>query len=122
MRAIGKRMAFCLRVLSETFQIVHFKREMGKVGPDHYRPALVKFTNLNLLVAVRCFQKHELRSATGSVTAKLLKSQHILIKRNRFLQILYAVARVQQFLDHGLSYCGGAWIQTLALDKAVKTA
>src|SRR5947199_5420717 len=115
-------MAFCLCVLSETFKIVHFKREVRKVGPDYYRPALVEFTDLNLLVALGCFQKHKLRSATGSVTAKLLESQHILVERNRFLQIVDAIAGVQQFLDHGLSYCCGARIQTLALDKAVKTA
>src|SRR6266496_309829 len=115
-------MAFCLRVLSETFQIVHFKREMSKVGPDHYRPALVKFTNLNLLVAVGCFQKHELRPAPGSVTTELLESQNILVERNRFLQVLYAISRVQQFLDHGSPYSCAMRIQTLALDKAVKTA
>src|SRR5205814_7102561 len=115
-------MAFCLRVLSETFQIVHFKREVRKVGPDYYRPALIEFTNLNLLIALGCFQKHKLRAATGSVSAKLLESQHVLIERNRFLQVVDAIAGVQQFLNHGLSQCSGAWIQTLALDKAVKTA
>src|SRR5947208_10881925 len=114
-------MTFCGRMFRETFQSVHFKSEVRKIGADHRRPALIKFTNLNLLVALGCFQKHKLRSATGSVTAKFLKSQHILVERNRFLHVVDAIARVQQFLDHGLSSCSVAWIQTLALVKAVKT-
>src|SRR6266496_1988455 len=115
-------MTFCCCLFRELLKIVHFKCEMRKVWADHDRPALVKFTNLNLLVAVRCFQKHELRPAPGSVTTELLESQNILVERNRFLQILYAISRVQQFLDHGLSYSWAMRIQTLALDKAVKTA
>src|SRR5437016_10718988 len=109
-------MTFCGRMFREIFQIVHFKSEVRKIGADYYRPALIEFTNLNLLVALGCFQKHKLRSATGSMTAKLLESQHILVERNRFLQIVDAIAGVQQFLDHDLSYCCGARIQTLALD------
>jgi hypothetical protein len=37
------------------------------------------------------------------MTAKLLESEHILVERNRFLQVAYAVAGVEQFFDHGLS-------------------
>src|SRR5204862_6800771 len=117
-----ERLAFCGGLVREHFQIAHCESGVGKIGADHYRPALMKFTNLNLLVTLGCVQKHKLRSATGSVTAKLLESQHILVERNRFLQVVDAIAGVQQFLNHGLSYCCGARIQTLALDKAVKTA
>jgi hypothetical protein len=46
------------------------------------------------------------------VTAKLLESQNILVERNCFLQILYPVPRVQQFLDHGLLYSRSMRIQT----------
>src|SRR5438094_10416680 len=113
-------MAFCGRMFRELFQIVHFKSEVRKIGADHYRPALIEFTNLNLLVALGCFQKHKLRSATGSVTAKLLESQHILVERNRFLQVEDAIAVVQQYPNHGLYLSSGPWIQTLYLDDAFK--
>src|SRR5437899_6463835 len=52
MRPIGQRITFCFRFLRELFQIVHFKCEVRQVGADHYRTALVKFTNLNLPIAV----------------------------------------------------------------------
>ena len=35
------------------------------------------------------------------MSSNLFESENILIKRNRFLQVMYAIARVQQFLDHG---------------------
>jgi hypothetical protein len=46
------------------------------------------------------------------VTAKFLESQDILVERNCFLQVLYPVSRVQQFLDHGLLYSRAMRIQT----------
>src|SRR5207302_1289806 len=37
--------------------------------------------------------------------SRFLKSEHVLIKRYRLLQIFHPVAGVQQFLDHRVSYC-----------------
>ena len=48
-------MTFCCCLFRELLEIVHFKGEMRKVRADHYRPAVVKFTNLNLLVAMGSF-------------------------------------------------------------------
>src|SRR5215475_14482458 len=122
MGAIRQRITFRLGVLGELFHILHFKSQMSKVGTHRYWAAIVKFTDLDLLIAMGCFQKYELRSATRRVSPKFLQSQHLFVERDRFLQVVDAIARMQQFLDHGLFYDCRKGIQTLALDKVVKTA
>jgi hypothetical protein len=62
------------------------------------------------------------------VAANLLESQHIRVEGNRFLKVVNAISRVQQFFDHGLRYCFEEQFQTArfllwhALDKAIKAA
>ena len=68
---------------------------MGEIGADHYRPAFVKFANLNFLVATGRFQKNELRSATRGLTPNLIEPKNILVERDGFRQVMYAIARVQ---------------------------
>ena len=77
MRSVGERVTFCRRLFRELFEVVHFKGEMGEIGADHYRPALVKFANLNFLVAAGRFQKNELRSATRGLTPKRVCSSFL---------------------------------------------
>jgi len=36
---------------------------MRQIGADHYRPALIKFANLDFFFAAGGFQKDELRAA-----------------------------------------------------------
>src|ERR1700736_1290403 len=41
-RAVRERVAFSRRLFREFVQIIHFKREMGQIRPDHHRPALIE--------------------------------------------------------------------------------
>jgi len=81
-------------MLRELVQIFYFKSKVRQVWTDDDRSALVKFAKLNFLIAARRFQKNELRTAPRSVTPNLLQPQNILIERDRFFQVVYAVARV----------------------------
>jgi len=82
-------------MLRELVQIFYFKSKVRQVRTDDDRSAPVKFADLNFFVAARRFQKHELRTAPRSVAANLLQAQNIPVERDRFLQIVYAIARVQ---------------------------
>jgi hypothetical protein len=82
-------------VFGELVQIVHFKCEMRQIGADDDRSAIVELTDLNFLIAARRFEKDELRPAPGGLPANLLKAEDVLVKRDRFLQVMYAIARVQ---------------------------
>jgi hypothetical protein len=73
-------MTFRRRFFRELIQVVHLKREMGEVGSNHNRPAFVEFANLNFLVAIGRFQKHELRTATRRLAANLFETEDIFIK------------------------------------------
>ena len=95
---------------------------MGEIGANYYRPALIEFANLNFLIAAGRLQKYKLRTAPGGLTPSFLESENILVEGNRFLQVVYAIARVQQFLDHSLPYRARVSIQTPSLDKTIKTA
>ena len=77
--------------------------EMGQVGPDHDRPALVKFAELDFLFAPGRFQEDQLRSAPRSVAPHFLQPENVAIKRNRLLQVADAIAGVQKFFDHRYS-------------------
>ena len=75
-------------MLGELVQVIYFKCEMCQIRTDDDRPAVVKFANLNFLMAAGRFQENQLRAAPGSVTPKLLQTEHVLVERNCFLQIV----------------------------------
>jgi len=104
MRPVGQGITFCSSVLRERIQIIHFKGKMGQIGPNNYRPAFVKFANLNFLITTGRLEKYELRPTTRGLAADLLEPEDIFIEGDRFLQIVHAIARVQEFLDHVLCY------------------
>src|SRR5205809_5633018 len=115
MRPVRQRVTFSGCVFRKLVQIIHFECEMRQIGTNLHRTALIKFAKLDFLVATWCFQEDELRSAARCVSSNLFESENILIKRNRFLQVMYAIARVQQFLDHGLRYSFARGIQNFPL-------
>ena len=82
-------------MVRKLIEVVHFKGEMRQIGADHYRPALIKFSNLDFFVAAGGFQKDELRAAPGCLTSNLFQSENVLIERDGFLQVMHAIARVQ---------------------------
>src|SRR5437879_10820429 len=77
---------------------------MSQVRTNDHRAALVEFAKLDLLFAFGCLEKNQLRAAPGRMPSRFLKSEHVLIKRHRLLQVFHPVAGVQQFLDHRVSY------------------
>src|SRR5262245_58391216 len=95
MWSVGQWMAFCRSVFGEFVQVVDLKSQVRKVRTDNNRAAPVEFAYLNFLIAAWCFQKDEVRAAPGSVAANLLKAENVLVERNRLLQVVYAIARVQ---------------------------
>ena len=78
MRSVGERVTFCRRLFRELFEVVHFKGEMGEIGADHYRPAFVKFANLDFLVATGRFQKNQLRATARGLAPNLIEPKNIL--------------------------------------------
>jgi hypothetical protein len=82
-------------VLRELVQIFYFKSEVRQVWTDDYWSASVEFAYLNFLIAAWCFKKDELRPTAGGMSANLLETQDFLVERNGFLQIVYAISRVQ---------------------------
>ena len=61
---------------------------MGQVRTDHYRPALIEFAQLDFLLAARRLEENQLRTATGSVPARFLQTEHVFVKRDRLLEVL----------------------------------
>ena len=88
----------------ELLDIVHFESQVRQIGADDDRAALVKFAQLNLLFAARRFEEDQLRPAPGSVPARFFKTEDVSIKRNGFLEIGHAIARVQETFDHPSPY------------------
>src|SRR6266487_6572953 len=87
MRAIGERITLGRSLFCEFFQVVHFKREMGQVRPNHYWAALIILAKLDLFLAVGSFKKDELRAAPGGVPSCFLQTEHVSIKRDGLFQI-----------------------------------
>ena len=75
MRTVGQRITLGRSLFCEFFQIVHFKRKMGQVRPHHYWAALVVLANLDLFLALGCFEKDELRSTAGGVSPCFLQTE-----------------------------------------------
>ena len=94
MRPVRQRITFRRRFLRKLLQVVHLKGEMRKIRTDNDRPALIEFANLDLLVRPQAPSENQLRAAARGVAAKLLESEHILIKRDRLLQIAHPIAGV----------------------------
>src|SRR5438874_10098151 len=74
MRAVGQRIALGRSLSCEFFQIIHFKGEMGQVRPNHDGAAFVVLANLDLFLALGCFEKDELRAAPGGVSPCFLQT------------------------------------------------
>ena len=72
----------------ELVQVVHLKSKMRQIGADHYRPALIKFANLDFFVAAGGFQKDELGAAPGCLTSNLFQSENVLVKRDGRWQVV----------------------------------
>jgi hypothetical protein len=68
---------------------------MRQIGANLHRTALIKFAKLDFLVAAWRFQEDKVRSAARRMSSNLFESEHVLVERNRFLQVMYAIARVQ---------------------------
>src|SRR3977135_1875648 len=95
MRAVGQRITLGRSLSCEFFQIVHFKREMGQVRPHHYWAAFVVLANLDLFLALRGFEKDELRSTAGGVPPCFLQTEDVSIKGNRPFQIDHTITGMQ---------------------------
>src|SRR5215467_10751685 len=104
MRPIGQRITLSCGMFGELVHVLDFKSKMRQIGADYYWSTSVKFADLNFFVASRCFQKDELRTAPRCVASNLLQPQNIPVERDRLFQIVHAVARVQYFFYHAVSY------------------
>src|SRR5437868_13899011 len=104
MWSIGQWMPFRSGVLREFLQVVHFKSEVRQIGANLYRAALIEFTNFYLLVAAGRLEKNELRTAPRCVATDFFQPEHVFIKGDSFLQVMHAIAGVQQSLDHPACY------------------
>jgi len=95
MGAIRERVAFSRSLFREFCQIIHLKCEMGQIRPDDDRAALVIFADLDLFFASRSLEENQLRSASGGVPPCFLQAKDVSVKRDRLLQIGYAITGVQ---------------------------
>src|SRR6476620_1132364 len=91
LRAVGQRITLGRSLSGTFFQVVHFKGEMGQVRPHHYWAALVVLANLDLFLALGCFEKDELRSTAGGVAEGFLQTEDVSIKGDRPFQIGHTI-------------------------------
>ena len=95
MRAVGQRTTLGRSLSCKFFQVVHFKREMGQVRPNHYWAALIILAKLDLFLALRCLEEYKLRAAPGGVVSCFLQTEDVSLKGNRLFQIGHAITGMQ---------------------------
>ena len=95
MRPVGKRISLGRSLFCEFIQIIHLKREVGQIWPNHDWAALIILAKLDLFLALGRFEKNELRAAPGSVPSYFLQTENVSIKRDRLFQIGYAITGMQ---------------------------
>jgi hypothetical protein len=95
MRPVRQPITSCRGMRGKLVQVLHFESEVSQIGADYDRSASVEFAYLNFLIAAWCFKKDELRPTAGGMSANLLETQDFLVERDGFLQIVYAISRVQ---------------------------
>ncbi len=79
---------------------VDLESEMGQIGTDHDRTALIELTDLDFLLASGRFEKNELRAPAGGMAPGFFEPENIPVKRYGFFQVGDAVAGVQKLFDH----------------------
>jgi len=68
---------------------------MSQVRPHHYWAALIVIANLDLFLALGCFEKDELRSTAGGVSPCFLQTEDVSIKGDRPFQIGHTITGMQ---------------------------
>ena len=102
MGAIAKWVPFGGSFSGKAFQIGYGKGEVCQIRPDLHRPTNIILADLDLLLALRGFEKDELRSAPALTTTSLLKPQDIAVKMNGLFQIVNTITSVKELSNHAL--------------------
>jgi xylulokinase len=100
--SIGKWVPFRCGVFCEFFDAVDLKRKMRNVGTDIDRTAPLELADFNLFIAPRSLEENELRTTRRFRAVRLLKTEHILVKMDRFFQIRNPIAGVKKLGNHRL--------------------
>ena len=98
-RAIGEFHAEFFQMLRKFVEAVHLERQMGEVGLDRYGAAAREVADFNFLIAFRRLEKNQFGAARRFVPLDFLEAEDVAIEFHGALQIVHAVARVQQFCD-----------------------
>src|SRR5437879_3547661 len=95
--AVGVFQAESREVFAEFFEVVHLEGQVRQVRLHLHRTARRETAQFNLFLALRRFEEDQFRAARGFVPAHFLQAQHVLVKLHGLLEIVHAVACVQQF-------------------------
>jgi hypothetical protein len=98
--AIAEGITFGGCVFGKSFKILHLKSKMGEIGPDGHRTTARIIGDFDQLLAFGSFEENELGAAWRLVTFDLLQSQNVLVEGDGFLQVINAIAGVQEFGNH----------------------
>src|SRR5438309_4459124 len=79
-------------------EIVHLKRQVDEVLLDLDRAAWRETAQLDQLLAVRDFQKRQVRAARGCFAFEDFQPQDVLVKCDRLVHVTDTHSSVQQFL------------------------
>jgi len=102
MRSVAERVALRCGLLGKRFQICDLEGEMSEVRSYHHGAAGVILADLDFLGAPGGLQKNQLGTASALAPADFLEAQHIAVKGNGLLEVLNAIASVEESGDHVL--------------------